>query len=248
MSQTLLNHFTQKKKSTATNVTNTKATLTQQQIPFKNVKSISYETIVAKDQTADILLQKQPPKRQYENLTDNQKNDEKKVVKSGSTQSQSDVILPSLSSILDTLSNIYPLTYEYGWEDEALIEKYLRSFDLDMKFGPNTGLSRLARYHRSLQYQLNPPQSIYHLLLYVQQKQKQEDEQQQQDERKQSKKHRVDMQEKSITVHNENQENESSLTELPATDNIVTCTKDGISSHSLFHNTTARTQSSETHA
>ncbi|XP_030643995.1 DNA polymerase delta subunit 4 [Chanos chanos] len=41
----------------------------------------------------------------------------------------------------------------------------LKKFDLDCRFGPCTGISRLQRWERAAQHGLNPPQEIRDLLL-----------------------------------------------------------------------------------
>ncbi|XP_060780826.1 DNA polymerase delta subunit 4 isoform X2 [Neoarius graeffei] len=41
----------------------------------------------------------------------------------------------------------------------------LRKFDLDWKFGPCTGISRLQRWERAALHGLNPPQEIKDILL-----------------------------------------------------------------------------------
>ena len=40
----------------------------------------------------------------------------------------------------------------------------LKSFDLNLKYGPNLGLSRLERYQRALDLELNPPLEIKEIL------------------------------------------------------------------------------------
>ncbi|KAI8830660.1 DNA polymerase delta, subunit 4 [Chytriomyces cf. hyalinus JEL632] len=40
----------------------------------------------------------------------------------------------------------------------------LRQFDLDMKFGPNVGLTRLARWERAQKFQLDPPSKVLEIL------------------------------------------------------------------------------------
>ncbi|KAF3687081.1 DNA polymerase delta subunit 4 DNA polymerase delta subunit p12 [Channa argus] len=52
-------------------------------------------------------------------------------------------------------------------EDEAVREdlQKLRQFDLDWKFGPCTGISRLQRWERAKVHGLNPPEDIRELLL-----------------------------------------------------------------------------------
>ncbi|XP_070836756.1 DNA polymerase delta subunit 4 [Chaetodon trifascialis] len=48
-------------------------------------------------------------------------------------------------------------------EEEEL--KKLRQFDLDWRFGPCTGISRLQRWERAKLHGLNPPEEIRDLLL-----------------------------------------------------------------------------------
>ncbi|XP_068178679.1 DNA polymerase delta subunit 4 [Antennarius striatus] len=44
----------------------------------------------------------------------------------------------------------------------------LRQFDLDWRFGPCTGISRLERWERAKLHGLNPPEEIRDLLLHTQ--------------------------------------------------------------------------------
>ncbi|KAM7418343.1 hypothetical protein PAMA_015798 [Pampus argenteus] len=57
-------------------------------------------------------------------------------------------------------------------EEEAKIKtvreeelQKLRQFDLDWRFGPCTGISRLQRWERAKLHGLNPPEEIRYLLL-----------------------------------------------------------------------------------
>ncbi|XP_077575216.1 DNA polymerase delta subunit 4 isoform X2 [Stigmatopora nigra] len=47
-------------------------------------------------------------------------------------------------------------------------QEKLRQFDLDWKFGPCTGISRLQRWERAKLHGLNPPEDIRDLLLLKQ--------------------------------------------------------------------------------
>ncbi|XP_077461007.1 DNA polymerase delta subunit 4 isoform X2 [Stigmatopora argus] len=47
-------------------------------------------------------------------------------------------------------------------------QEKLRQFDLDWKFGPCTGISRLQRWDRAKLHGLNPPEDIQDLLLLKQ--------------------------------------------------------------------------------
>ncbi|XP_057700480.1 DNA polymerase delta subunit 4 [Corythoichthys intestinalis] len=47
-------------------------------------------------------------------------------------------------------------------------EQKLRQFDLDWRFGPSTGISRLQRWDRAKLHGLNPPEDIRDLLLLKQ--------------------------------------------------------------------------------
>ncbi|KAJ3297392.1 DNA polymerase delta subunit 4 [Rhizoclosmatium sp. JEL0117] len=40
----------------------------------------------------------------------------------------------------------------------------LRKFDLDTKFGPNIGITRLERWERAKKFSLNPPEDIHDIL------------------------------------------------------------------------------------
>ncbi|KAJ3153549.1 hypothetical protein HDU89_000590 [Geranomyces variabilis] len=50
-------------------------------------------------------------------------------------------------------------------DDRAELLTVLKGFDLDIKFGPCMGLSRLERWNRAQKLELEPPQDIRHLLL-----------------------------------------------------------------------------------
>ncbi|KAI8619074.1 DNA polymerase delta, subunit 4-domain-containing protein [Chytriomyces sp. MP71] len=54
------------------------------------------------------------------------------------------------------LSSALPITKEE--------EDTLRKFDLDMKFGPNIGLTRLERWERANKFNLDPPKSVLDIL------------------------------------------------------------------------------------
>ncbi|XP_024533309.1 DNA polymerase delta subunit 4-like [Selaginella moellendorffii] len=49
-------------------------------------------------------------------------------------------------------------------EDEDDVEEMLRQFDLDAKFGPCVGLSRIERWERAQRHGLCPPQNIRDVL------------------------------------------------------------------------------------
>ncbi|XP_026158176.1 DNA polymerase delta subunit 4 [Mastacembelus armatus] len=53
---------------------------------------------------------------------------------------------------------------EIGTVSEEQLQK-LRQFDLDWRFGPCTGISRLQRWERANLHGLNPPEEIRDLLL-----------------------------------------------------------------------------------
>jgi len=52
----------------------------------------------------------------------------------------------------------------YGWEQETDAEVLLRKFDMNVVWGPCTGLSRLQRWQRAEQMHLNPPPYVPSLL------------------------------------------------------------------------------------
>lgn len=49
-------------------------------------------------------------------------------------------------------------------EQEDATEKVLRSFDMDMSYGPCIGLTRLERWHRAQRLGLSPPPEVLSLL------------------------------------------------------------------------------------
>ncbi|PWZ01469.1 hypothetical protein BCV70DRAFT_210682 [Testicularia cyperi] len=49
-------------------------------------------------------------------------------------------------------------------DHENRVEQMLRVFDLDPSYGPCMGLSRLERWHRAHDLELNPPQEIFDIL------------------------------------------------------------------------------------
>lgn len=51
-----------------------------------------------------------------------------------------------------------------GWEDLSDSEVLLRKFDMELKFGPSTGMTRMERWDRANAFGLNPPQYIRELL------------------------------------------------------------------------------------
>lgn len=59
-----------------------------------------------------------------------------------------------------------PVQQQNGTEAivEAELEK-LRQFDLDWRFGPCTGITRLQRWERAQLHGLNPPEDVRELLL-----------------------------------------------------------------------------------
>ena len=52
----------------------------------------------------------------------------------------------------------------YACEDVDEVEEVLRGFDLDIKFGPCTGMTRMERWNRAEKLGLCPPTSIRSLL------------------------------------------------------------------------------------
>ena len=55
-----------------------------------------------------------------------------------------------------------------GWEDLSDAEVLLRRWDMDLKFGPSTGMTRMERWERALAFGLNPPTYIRELLQSMQ--------------------------------------------------------------------------------
>lgn len=55
----------------------------------------------------------------------------------------------------------------YGWESETDAEVLLRKFDMNVAWGPCTGVSRLQRWQRAQQLGLSPPEYIPSLLANV---------------------------------------------------------------------------------
>lgn len=53
---------------------------------------------------------------------------------------------------------------DFDIEDEELVEKKLREFDLTAKYGPLSGLTRVERYERAVAMGLDPPSWIKHVL------------------------------------------------------------------------------------
>ncbi|KAG7275233.1 hypothetical protein CRUP_034823 [Coryphaenoides rupestris] len=51
-------------------------------------------------------------------------------------------------------------------EQEKKLQR-LKQFDLDLKYGPCTGISRLQRWERAQLHGLNPPQEIKELLMHT---------------------------------------------------------------------------------
>jgi len=51
-----------------------------------------------------------------------------------------------------------------GWENESDAEVVLRQFDMDLRYGPATGLSRAARWQRAQALGLQPPAYIADIL------------------------------------------------------------------------------------
>ncbi|CAO3635225.1 unnamed protein product [Cunninghamella echinulata] len=65
--------------------------------------------------------------------------------------------------ILMTLSS--PKLIEIHQDHLSSIDKMLRSFDLDYKYGPCIGMSRLDRWERAFYLGLNPPNRIKNILV-----------------------------------------------------------------------------------
>ncbi|KAI3436279.1 hypothetical protein D9Q98_002332 [Chlorella vulgaris] len=51
-----------------------------------------------------------------------------------------------------------------GAEQEAADEAALRQFDLDVRFGPCKGISRMDRWDRAVKLGLNPPPEVQQLV------------------------------------------------------------------------------------
>ena len=45
-------------------------------------------------------------------------------------------------------------------EEENDNEEFLKRFDLDPRFGPSIGLTRIERYENAYKFELNPPSNI----------------------------------------------------------------------------------------
>jgi DNA polymerase delta subunit 4 len=43
-------------------------------------------------------------------------------------------------------------------------QEKLKTFDLDAAYGPSVGLTRIARWNRAADFQLNPPKEVLELL------------------------------------------------------------------------------------
>ena len=52
----------------------------------------------------------------------------------------------------------------YACDDVDEVEEVLRGFDLDIRFGPCTGMTRMERWNRAEKLGLGPPSSIRNLL------------------------------------------------------------------------------------
>lgn len=52
-----------------------------------------------------------------------------------------------------------------GWESESDEEVLLRKFDLQLAYGPMTGISRAQRWERAAAFGLNPPAYLWEILL-----------------------------------------------------------------------------------
>lgn len=61
-----------------------------------------------------------------------------------------------------TKTNQTTSTIEKKISNEDL--EILKQFDLDMIFGPCTGISRIDRYERALRHELDPPIRVYELI------------------------------------------------------------------------------------
>jgi len=61
-----------------------------------------------------------------------------------------------------TKTNQTTSTIEKKISNEDL--EILKQFDLDMTFGPCTGISRIDRYERALRHELDPPIRVYELI------------------------------------------------------------------------------------
>ncbi|KAI9300505.1 DNA polymerase delta, subunit 4-domain-containing protein [Cunninghamella echinulata] len=86
--------------------------------------------------------------------TDNNKKNMKN--KKENDKMDTDAILMSPSS---------PKLIEIHQENLGEVDKMLRNFDLDYKYGPCIGMSRLDRWERALYLGLNPPKRIKNILV-----------------------------------------------------------------------------------
>lgn len=60
-----------------------------------------------------------------------------------------------------TLNITVDRSHLIGWTNVSNEEVVLRQFDLEMKYGPCIGISRLARWERAKHLGLDPPEEIY---------------------------------------------------------------------------------------
>ncbi|GLJ17875.1 hypothetical protein SUGI_0312680 [Cryptomeria japonica] len=67
----------------------------------------------------------------------------------------------SAEAALSDSLNSYDEVYE---EEEDCVEQILKQFDLDMRYGPCLGLSRMERWQRAVQLGLSPSQDVKDLL------------------------------------------------------------------------------------
>ncbi len=104
------------------------------------------------------------------------------------------------------------------WDDEVDDEVLLRKFDLDLKYGPCSGLNRMQRWQRAQSLGLEPPSYIFDILNKVEiQLKKQRD--------------------------SESEKKKPSTTPASSVSSKETVTKvNGVSTHSLFHNVVARAE------
>ncbi|KAM8841805.1 DNA polymerase delta subunit 4 isoform 1-T1 [Synchiropus picturatus] len=74
---------------------------------------------------------------------------------------------PVLMSILTPFNCLYIFAHPAEAHQEVREEELqkLRQFDLDWRFGPCTGISRLQRWERAQLHGLSPPEEIRYLLL-----------------------------------------------------------------------------------
>lgn len=56
------------------------------------------------------------------------------------------------------------IVWQSEWPEHGAEEEALRQFDMDMRFGPCLGITRLERWERAVRLGLNPPVELASLL------------------------------------------------------------------------------------